>query len=253
MPDNNLTNPKPQFDTAEYPAKPGEQICKSCKQQIAGNYYRINGMMACSHCAEKVEHERPKDSHSAFVRGMLFGVGGAIIGLILYSTFAIVTGLVIGFVSLAVGYIVGKAILMGSGGIGGRRYQIEAVLLTYVAVSMSAIPIAISIGIKQGTFNKPSQTQQSASNLQSPTDNSTATGDDTSAKPKMGLGAALMGLAILGLTSPFVELGDGFQGLIGLVILFVGVQIAWKLTAGARLEILGPFPATAALGNSGAS
>jgi hypothetical protein len=214
MPDDNLTNPKPQFDTAEYPAKPGEEICKSCKQQIAGDYYRINGMMACSRCAEKVQRERPKDSHSAFVRGMLFGVGGAIIGLILYSTFAIVTGLVIGFVSLAVGYIVGKAILMGSGGMGGRRYQIAAVLLTYVAVSMSAIPIAISIGIKQGKFSKPSQPQQSTPNLQSPADNSTATADGTPARPKMGLGAALMGLAILGRTSPFLELGGGFQGLI---------------------------------------
>ena len=70
----------------------------------------------------------PQDSHSAFVRGITFGVGGAILGLILYSGFGIVTGIEIGYLSLAVGFIVGKAIRMGSRGIGGRRYQIAVVV-----------------------------------------------------------------------------------------------------------------------------
>jgi hypothetical protein len=247
MSDNSLTNPTPQFGTAEYPTKPGEQVCKSCRQQITGSYYRINGMLACAGCKEKVERGRPKDSHSAFVRGMLFGVGGAMIGLILYSTFAIVTGLVIGFVSLAVGYIVGKAILMGSKGIGGRRYQIAAVLLTYLAVSMAAIPIGISQAIKEGRLNKPAHSQQSSTDSSSSAANTSApTAEDSSAKPRMSLGGVLLTLAFLGIASPFLELGSGAQGLIGLVILFVGVQIAWKLTAGPRMEILGPFPVAAA-------
>ncbi len=84
------------------------------------------------------------DSHSAFVRGTSFGVAGAILGLALYVGFALATGWIVGFVSLAVGYIVGKAIMFGSGGVGGRRYQVAAVLLTYIAVSMAAVPIAIS-------------------------------------------------------------------------------------------------------------
>ena len=36
-----------------------------------------------------------------------------------------------------------KAIMKGTNGIGGRRYQIAAVALTYAAVSLSAIPIGI--------------------------------------------------------------------------------------------------------------
>ena len=35
--------------------------------------------------------------------------GGATIGLILYSAFGIITGLEVGYLSLAVGFIVGKA------------------------------------------------------------------------------------------------------------------------------------------------
>jgi hypothetical protein len=63
----------------------------------------------------------------------------------------------------------------------------------------------------------------------------------------MGWGAALLQLAMMGLASPFLELQDPFHGLIGLVILFIGIRIAWKLAAGTETQIFGPFesaPAT---------
>jgi hypothetical protein len=50
-----------------------------------------------------------------------------------------------------------------------------------------------------------------------------------------------MGLLFLGLASPFLALQDPFHGAIGLIILFVGIRIAWKLTAGPQLDIVGPF------------
>jgi hypothetical protein len=46
---------------------------------------------------------------------------------------------------------------------------------------------------------------------------------------------------VLGLASPFLELQDPFHGIIGLVILLVGIRIAWQLTASPKIEILGPF------------
>jgi hypothetical protein len=45
---------------------------------------------------------------------MIFRIGGATIGLILYSAFGIISGLQSGYLSLAVGFIVGKAIRMGA-------------------------------------------------------------------------------------------------------------------------------------------
>ena len=141
-------NPVPQFAKVEYAAKPGAEKCVTCKSAVGSRYYRVNGALNCETCAEIARRQLPADSHAKFIRGLLFGVGAAILGLILYSTFAIVTGLVIGYVALAVGYIVGKAIHIGSQGNGGRRYQIAAVLLTYAAVSLSAIPIAISQSAK---------------------------------------------------------------------------------------------------------
>lgn len=241
-----MTDPIPQFGTAEYQTKPGSDTCKTCNQAIAGRYYRINGSLACEHCAEQLKAQLPKDSHSAFVRGLVFGLGGAILGLILYSVFGIVTGIVIGYISLAVGYIVGKAVKFGSKGIGGRRYQVAAALLTYAAVSMAAIPMGISQAIKEKKAESRTQvvhpsSESTPSNVSPANGTSPPPSLQPTPKPSMGLGAALLGLALLGLASPFLELQDPFHGVIGLVILFVGIRIAWQLTAGPKIDILGPF------------
>ncbi len=240
----------PQFGTAEYKSASGSDRCKSCQQELSGTYYRINGMLACENCTRKLQAQTPKDSHSAYVRGILFGVGGAIAGLILYSAFGIITGIEIGYVALAVGWLVGTAIKKGSNGIGGRRYQIAAVALTYAAVSLSAVPIGISYIMKEkksaaasAVSHSPSSSTATASNSESLSTDSTAAAP--AAKPKMSFGAAIGALLFAGLASPFLELQGGFSGVIGLVIIFVGMRIAWKMTGAPLLEILGPFQANA--------
>jgi hypothetical protein len=237
-------NPTPQFATAEYAQKASGDVCTTCKQPVSGCYYRVNGALMCETCAEISRRQIPVDSHASFVRGILFGIGGAILGLILYSTFGIVTGLVIGYLSLAVGYIVGKAINLGSRGLGERRYQIAAVLLTYAAVSLSAIPLAISQAIKKPSPNRI-QTQSASPSAPSPEESSALVAehtDDRAAAPApKSFGAAIGWLALLGLASPFLELQDPIHGVIGLVILSVGIRIAWRLTAGSDLQVLGPY------------
>jgi predicted lipid-binding transport protein (Tim44 family) len=234
--------PDPQFNTAEYVVKPDAQTCTSCKGLINGPYYRVDGALKCATCAEIARREVPTDSHARFVRGLLFGIGGALLGLIMYATFGIVTGLVVGYLSLAVGYIVGKAIHMGSRGAGGRRYQIAAVLLTYAAVSLSAIPMAISEARKHGPS---SNAQPSSPGTTSQPVASSGPSDDVSSssdRPQARSFAAAVGyLTVLGLASPFLDLQDPFHGIIGLIILSVGIRIAWRLTAGSETQILGPF------------
>src|SRR5262249_12899458 len=75
-------SPTPQFGTAEYAGVAGTEHCSFCKQPIRGRYYRVNNAMACSGCGERAQLEEPKDSHSRYMRGLIFGVGGAIAGLI---------------------------------------------------------------------------------------------------------------------------------------------------------------------------
>jgi hypothetical protein len=134
----------------------------------------------------------------------------------------------------------------GSTGVGGRRYQIAAVALTYAAVSLSAIPIGISFYMKDKkpaahASSNPANSSTSAASTDTPNGEVVAIPGAPSSKPKPAAGTVIATLLFAGLASPFLELSSGFSGIIGLVILFVGIRIAWKITSAPPLEILGPF------------
>lgn len=246
MSEPTVSKTPPQFRTAEYTGQPGTDVCKFCNQPLAGSYYRVNRSMACAACAEQVRHKIPQDNHAAFTRGLLFGVGGALLGLILYAAVGIITGWMIAYVSLAVGWLVGKAMMLGSGGIGGRRYQIAAVLLTYAAVSIAAVPINIAQSSKAHRARQTEQTQFQRNSEPPSVDTAPDAGPEASAGQRRPMfGAAITMLLLVGLASPFLELQDPFHGLIGLVILFVGMQFAWKMTRGVSIKIMGPFKVSA--------
>ena len=114
MPDPNLPKATPQFTTAEYSGTSGGDRCAACNQPITTRYYRVNNKIACEGCVQQLQRQLPQDSHAAYVRGLLFGLGAAIVGMIFYAGFTIVTGIYIGYVSLAVGWLIGKAIMLGS-------------------------------------------------------------------------------------------------------------------------------------------
>jgi hypothetical protein len=158
--------------------------------------------MICATCADRVKRGIPAEGGSSYMKALLFGAAAAVLGFVIYSAIGITTGLEIGYISLAVGYLVGIAMKKGAGGVGGRKYQITAAVLTYAAVSMSAIPISLHY------------------------------------HPET-VDAALL---FLGLASPFFELAQSpVSGLIGLVILYVGINFAWKSTAAHPLALDGPY------------
>lgn len=244
MSDESLFNSNvPQFGTAEYARKPGADTCQSCGAGIPDQYFRINGALACPICANQAQAKAPKDTHAAFVRGLTFGIGGAVVGLIVYAAFGILTGLVIGYVSLAVGWIVGKAIKKGSKGIGGLRYQIAAVILTYSAVSLAAVPMGIA------QYLKSEKAHKSAVHLSQPSAPETAAdpvteeppSTPTAPRPRLSKGALAERLFLLGLASPFLEFKESPSSFIGLFILFIGLRIAWQLTDETTALVLGPF------------
>lgn len=247
MSDQGSSPGSPQFGTAEYKSSPSGDICRVCGQALPGVYYRANRAMVCAGCMERVRVSVPKDSHAAFVRGLIFGFGGFLVGLVAYSSVTILLeGFTIGYFSFAVGFIVGKAMMMGSKGIGGRRYQIVAAILTYAAVSISAVPISI---YWQAKHRPPVQVQkQSAGDSNSAQGQSGDSGSESgagrsrAAQPKIGFAGAVGLLILLGLASPFLGFSNPVFGILNLIILLVGIQIAWRLTRGApRIAIDGPF------------
>ncbi len=208
----------PQFSTAEYAHIPGTERCRICNNLVSGEYYRVNGQMACAVCARQASEGQPTDSHAAFLRAIVLGIGAAIVGMAAYATFTIVTHIYLAYLALGVGWFVAKAMLKGSNGLGGRRYQITAVLLTYVAISLAEIPIALA---------------------------------QISNNPKFHGSVLLVVLRFwprllwAGIASPFLELQNPVHGAIGLFILAIGLRIAWQITAARPLAVDGPYPVAA--------
>jgi hypothetical protein len=241
----------PQFTTAEYAHAPGTDRCRICGNPIAGEYYRVNLQMACAKCAAEARDGQPADSHAAFLRALLLGAAAAVLGLILYSTFAILTGLTIGYLALAVGWLVAKAMMKASNGVGGTRYQVTAVLLTYMAISLASVPVIISYAVKRA-HARQAQSAQAASNASAPDAQASSSPDSPGSstraqqpRKKMGYGAAAGYLVLIGLASPFLELQSPGNGILGLIILFVGLSIAFRMTKAKPLDVDGPFGVTA--------
>jgi hypothetical protein len=261
MPDN-----QPQFTTASYKPTDSVERCASCKSPLGATYYRVNGALACESCAKKVGGSAPKDSHTAFMRALLYGFGGALLGLAIYAFVGIVLSMQFGIVALAVGYIVARAMKIGSGGIGGTRYQIAAVLFTYFAVSVAAIPIYIAAYSKIQKAKHAAATQQhtlqdgsqSSADATPSTDHNPEADDSADGVPaqRPSHGITVGGIFMLigiGLASPFLELwqtGPNFNTMIGLFILFIGMRIAWRMTGTTDrpTNVLGPFTQTAPAG-----
>lgn len=238
-------SPTPQFGTAEYGTSADR--CGLCKQPIGPSYFRVKSAMVCPSCADRVSRMSPQDSHAAFVRAIAAGVGAAVAGMIGYALLTIILqGWVISYMSFAVGWLVGMAMMKASGGIGGRRYQIAAVLLTYAAVSMAAIPTWIYFANQHRTKSHAEQQQVTSDQNQSDSESGQAEEERPAPKRKpLTLGTWLARVIMLGLASPFLELqGNALWGVLGLFILFIGMRMAWRITAGKSLPVLGPFENT---------
>ena len=174
----------PNFNRAEYVAEPEAQLAPA---------YEYKGDLDA------------KEERNDLPMAVLFGTAAAILGCIAYAAFTIVTHITIGFVALFLGAFIAKSMLRATEGVGGRNYQIAAVVLTYLSVSMAELVEILWQLHSRGT---------DLSHI------------------------SLRGYAVLtkiGLLSPFLDLtGNFFSGLIGLFILFLAMQSAWKVAAGNR-------------------
>jgi hypothetical protein len=152
-----------------------------------------------------IETFEQRADHDRFVHAIAYGAVASIVGSILYAAFSIVTHIQIAIAAMAVGYMVGRAMLEATHGLGGRKYQVAAALFTYFSVSIAAA-LQILWAYK-------------------------AHGHDLLHINRAGL----IVLTEFGLASPFLKLEGGLNGLIGLFILFIGIRFAWRMTADRRI------------------
>src|SRR3569833_2658693 len=109
----------PQFAKAEYANPPGTDRCGLCGSALSGEYYRVNNQLACATCAGQASAGQPTASPVAYARAALFGFGGALAGLALFSSVDFVTTMTIGYRARAGGGRGAGAGGAGAGGSGG--------------------------------------------------------------------------------------------------------------------------------------
>lgn len=195
-----------QFDRAESGEGASTPAsCTRCKTLLQGSYYEANGAIVCQACRAALEQEWNRGSGTGrFARALLFGVVAAAAGSGLYYAILKLTGYEFGLVAIVVGLMVGIAVKKGSNGHGGWKFQTLAMFLTYTSIVSSYVPLILR-----------------------------EIGQPNALTPE-GL------LAMIGLlyALPFLA---GFQNVLGLVIIGIGLYEAWKLNKPESLSVTGPY------------
>jgi len=192
-----------QFDRAEFDAPPA-RVCGMCGQSLRGSYFQAGGRLLCADCAERVRQYATGEGADAVsaLRVVGYGIGAAVVGGAVYGAVMAYSKSQWAIISIGVGYIVGKAVRIGSGGRGGSTCQWIAAVLTYLAIAGGYAFAAYS-------------------SLAAPTP------DD------------LKELIFSAYRLPFE---GGGRNAIGILIIAFGVWQAWQLNRGANLEVTGPHP-----------
>jgi len=225
-----------QFQKAEY--SDPRRKCVLCSGVIEKSYFQLAGQTVCPTCAQQANAGQSRPSHSLVLRALLYGVGAALVCSICYAVITYATGLELAIAAIAVGYLVGRAVRIGSNGLGGRRCQIIAVVLTYLSITTSYIPLLIK-GTREPAHDSDTATP-SVGNQDTPQNpEAQLKGSLNQASFPSGLVlGALLGVALI---SPFLGLTEGVGGLLGLAIIIFGLLQAWKQTARKGYVLSGPY------------
>ena len=230
-----------QFQKAEQTSASASS-CQVCGAAITQEYFRARGQVVCSRCANQIRISKQPPTLKSMPLAIGFGIGAAIAGSALYSIVTIVTGYQLALVAIVVGVMVGKAIRHGSKGFGGRPQQILAVILTYFAITASYV----TMGIYEFVRNPEAATETSADNATVPapaSEPAAATTEPDSTGKSIAVGLVALGLLLV--AAPFLTLGSGFSGILSIIILFIGLKQAWKLTEQAEIQVTGPYTPSA--------
>jgi hypothetical protein len=133
-----------------------------------------------------------------FALALLYGAIAAALGAVGYAMVGL-TGFMVSIVAIGMAWLIAKAMMTASDGIGGRVYQVVAVTLTYFSVSLGELLHPLWLAHAKGL---------SIFSMFNP----------------IVLKYLLFG--------PFLELADGFNGILGAIILAIGLRTAWQLAAG---------------------
>jgi hypothetical protein len=250
---------KIDFDRAEFAETPpaGNQVtCGLCKNTIATEYWQYLGKVLCEGCREVVE-KSAGDARRASTLGKAFLVGGGVafgcgVG---YAIFVGLSNIQFALVTIGIGWAVGTAIQRVTRGFGSRKHQVLAVVLTYCASSMGYLPAVFTALRDMGHHSSEQAAGSAGPQAPTVTPSSPPEADPAPAAPppkaEPGTGALAVVLvlaftAVLTLAAPLTEISGGFNGILGILIIFFGLRTAWRVSKGVEGEITGPHRVAAA-------
>jgi hypothetical protein len=230
--------PPLQFDTVIAPGKETAAesqavTCTVCERTLADEYFDVNGQPVCLPCRDQLAQLAtvPK-GWRVLARAFAFGAGAAILGAIVYYAVIAITEFEIGIVAIAIGYMVGYGIRMGTRGHGGRRFQVLAVVLTYWAVGLAYTPFAFQGAAGQ---NEPAAQTDASAPAAAPAAEAEAAGP-------VPLAFAIAFLGVLSFALPVFAIVSSMPGgLISAAIIAFGMHQAWTMTAAPVLQVTGPY------------
>lgn len=269
------SSPEPDalsFDRVdEAPRAPG---CQFCEQPLEGKYFEVNGAMCCGSCAEQARTALvPRGSRTGrFLRAAAGGAVAALLGALLWFGIGKLTGYEFSLIAIVIGWMVGKAVRWGSGHRGGWRYQVLAMALTYLSIVSTYIPQLVEglsladeewqeAGAAEGddaalaaALSDPAvEGQLDGSAAEAPAAGSvdlallaeasaepppTDSVGEPAPNPVVSVLVATVVLFGFAIALPFLA---GFENILGLVIIAIGLYQAWTLNRKARIEVSGPF------------
>jgi hypothetical protein len=252
------------FDRAEFvTAEDAAPACALCKRALGGSYFTVNAAITCEDCHHLIAAQ-VKESRGAraFFRAAAFGAGAAVAGSIAWYAVAKITGMEIGLLAIAVGWAVGKAVRHGARGPGAKRYQALAMLLTYLSITGSYVPLvwkgvtdvqaeppAKGAGASRVNAAPPAAGAGAAATSPTPSD-TTPAGAESGATQAANGGAPIPAenfvvtvltlIVVLGLSlvAPFL---GGASNILGIILIGIALYEAWKFNRAAPLVLDGPL------------
>lgn len=234
-----------QFDRAEFSESAAPSVCTACKAPLTSTYFLVNGHMACEACRYRAETPDTSSGVGRFIRALGAGTAAAIGGALLYYAISAVTGYEFGLMAVVVGLAVGGAVKWGARGRGGWRYQALAMALTYLSIVGTYVPLLVkSVREHRSDTETGAPATAGAATAATPA-------PAPAAEPRTTIGGFIVAVVVLvGIVCalPFLA---GFENIMGIVIIGIGLYEAWKINRRIPLTISGPHTIDAASVSAG--
>ena len=221
------------------------RTCAQCATPITDRYYTLGSHVLCESCHLAFRSARaPGNAASRFFGAAALGTIAAAIGCALWIVVTKLTGYEIGLIAIAIGYLVGMAVHVGSRRVGGRAYQLLAVFLAYSAIVMTYVPMIASEFMAREGAQQEAQTALPDDRAEGDTANSASGADaeeDLEApvtRPGVDELAAWVAAIPLAYMLPFLM---GFENAIGILIIGFALWQAFRMNARSKIELQGPF------------